>query len=74
MTPVTLKTFMLLRGWSAPQMAERVPVSVRTVFYWLSGKRQISPAMSERIKSLKQNAKPVKRKRPTKRSISSEDL
>ena len=52
MNPFTLKTFMLLRGWSAPQLAVRIPVCERTVFYWLSGDRAISPAMEARIKSM----------------------
>jgi plasmid maintenance system antidote protein VapI len=37
--------------WQTP-LARALPVSPRTVRYWLSGKRAIRPVIAERIKQL----------------------
>lgn len=34
------------------KLARVLPVSTRTIRYWLSGKRKIRPIIAERIKSL----------------------
>lgn len=37
--------------WQA-KLARALPVSTRTIRYWLSGKREIRPVIAERIRSL----------------------
>ena len=37
------------RGWQT-KLARLLPCNVRTVRYWLAGKRKISPMIAERIK------------------------
>jgi hypothetical protein len=37
--------------WQTP-MARALPVSTRTIRYWLSGKRKIRPVIAARIRSL----------------------
>ncbi len=34
------------------KLARALPVSIRTVRYWLSGKRRIRPVIAERIRGL----------------------
>jgi plasmid maintenance system antidote protein VapI len=62
MTPFALRTFMLLRGWTAVELAERVPCTSAYIRLLVRGKRTMSAALSERIRNLPKNAKPVKRK------------
>jgi plasmid maintenance system antidote protein VapI len=54
-----LRSWMKERGWSVNHLAVRIPVHPRSVRRWLSGDRGISPAMSERIRSLRANARKV---------------
>jgi hypothetical protein len=51
MEPEELR-FRIARYESVRAFASAVPVSTRTVFYWLSGVRNMRPAMAERIRSL----------------------
>jgi hypothetical protein len=37
--------------WQTP-LARALPVSTRTIRYWLAGKRKIRPLVAERIKGL----------------------
>jgi hypothetical protein len=38
--------------WQSP-LARALPVSTRTIRYWLSGKRKIRPVIAARIRSLR---------------------
>ncbi len=60
MTPTQLARFMKQRRWSVSELAARIPVSPRSVRFWLAGDRTISDAIAERIKSLLPEAKPIK--------------
>jgi plasmid maintenance system antidote protein VapI len=62
MTRFALRTFMLLRDWTAVELAARVPCTPAYIRLLVNGKRKMSAHMSERIRSLPKNAKPVKRK------------
>jgi hypothetical protein len=61
MTPAELRvTGEHLYGphWQA-KLARALPVSPRTIRYWLSGKRKIRPVIAERIRGLKTDFIPV---------------
>jgi plasmid maintenance system antidote protein VapI len=62
MTPFALRTFMLLRDWTAVDLAARVPCTAAYIRLLVNGKRTMSAHMAERIRSLPKNARPVKRK------------
>lgn len=54
MTPAELRSIgERLYGprWQSP-LARALPVSTRTIRYWLSGKRAIRPVIAARIRSL----------------------
>jgi hypothetical protein len=51
MEPDELRS-IVARYESVKAFAGAVPVSTRTVFYWLAKRRKIRPAMAARIRSL----------------------
>ena len=54
MTPAELREIgekLFGPRWQTP-LARALPVSARTVRYWLAGKRAIRPVIAERIRSL----------------------
>jgi hypothetical protein len=54
MTPGELRKigeFLYGPCWQTP-LARALPVSTRTIRYWLSGKRKIRPVVAERIRGL----------------------
>ncbi|AMV24062.1 hypothetical protein VT84_06675 [Gemmata sp. SH-PL17] len=54
MTPAELRTFgeqLYGTEWQTP-LARALPVSTRTVSYWLSGDRKIREVIARRIRSL----------------------
>ena len=61
MTPAELRQIgELLYGPRLTSCERPLPVSNRTIRYWLSGKRQIRPVIAERIRDLaKKAASPV---------------
>jgi hypothetical protein len=60
MTPLDIRTFMRLHDWTAVELADRVPCSAAFIRLLLQGKRKMSAHMSERIRSLPKNARPIK--------------
>jgi hypothetical protein len=55
MTPAELRTIgerLYGERWQS-KMGKALPVSTRTIRYWLSGKREIREVIARRIKSLK---------------------
>lgn len=54
MTPAELRTIgekLYGKRWQT-KLAKALPVSARSVRYWLSGKHQIRPVIAKRIRSL----------------------